>query len=531
MTDTVTDTTTHDPQATPGGEEVEEVDVLVIGAGMSGIDAAYRLGERRPGTSYLVLEAREAMGGTWDLFRYPGIRSDSDIFTFSYPFAPWTGTDVLADGASIKAYVERTARDAGIEPHIRFGVRVGAASWSSADQRWTVQATGPGGEPRTYRCRFLFSCAGYYDYENGHRPDFPGLSDYRGTFVHPQHWPDDLDATGTRVVVIGSGATAATVVPAMARTAGHVTMLQRTPTYMSTLPNSDPAADRIRALLPPRLAHRAVRAKNIVLTETFFRFARLFPEKFAAMLRAGLARDLDDATLDAHFVPPYKPWDQRVCRIPSGDLTKAIASGAADVVTDTIETFVPEGIRLTSGRVLEADVVVSATGLTMLAFGGMTLEVDGQPVDVGSRFAYRGLMLEGVPNFAFTVGYTNASWTLRSDLVSRHVCRLLADLDRRGLGSATPRPVPDAQRSDPRPLISFSSGYVLRAIDRFPKLTGRAPWNYRQSYLAESAGLALRGVRAGMSFEPARARTSPAHATSPTRPTRPNHPDHAEAIR
>ena len=461
---------------TETGAMAEHFDVLIIGAGLSGIGAAWRLQQERPGTTYAILEARDAIGGTWDLFRYPGVRSDSDMFTLSYPFRPWQGDRSLASGESIRRYIRDTADEGGITPHIRFSARVVAADWSAG--RWTVRLAG--GESLT--CHFLYACAGYYDYARGHQPDFPGLADFTGRFVHPQSWPADLDYAGRRVVVIGSGATAVTLVPAMAGTAAHVTMLQRSPSYLTVLPGRDVVADLLRRRLPARVAHKLARTKNILLTQSFYQLARRRPERVKAILRRFAVRHLaDPAYVDAHFTPAYQPWDQRLCVVPDGDLFTAIRAGTASVVTDHIDRFVPGGIRLRSGRTLPADVVVSATGLSLLPIGGVTLTVDGRRIDPGSSVAYRGVMLGGVPNFAYCIGYTNASWTLRADLSHRYVCRLLAFLDRHGYATATPRETPGNRR----PLLDLTSGYVQRALDRFPQQGDRDPWTVRQNYLLD----------------------------------------------
>ncbi|MGW4947136.1 flavin-containing monooxygenase [Actinoplanes sp. NPDC004185] len=469
----------------------EHFDVLIIGAGLSGIGAAWRLHQQRPGTSYAILEARDAIGGTWDLFRYPGVRSDSDMFTLSYPFRPWQGDRSLASGESIRDYIQDTADEGGITPHIRFSARVVAADWSAG--RWTVRLAG--GE--TLTCRFLYACAGYYDYARGHQPDFPGLDDFTGRFVHPQSWPADLDHAGQRVVVIGSGATAVTLVPAMAETAAHVTMLQRSPSYLTVLPGRDVVADLLRRRLPARVAHKVARAKNIVLSQAFYQLARRRPERVKAILRRFAVRHLaDPAYVDEHFTPAYQPWDQRLCVIPDGDLFAAIKNGTASMVTDHIERFVPEGIRLRSGRTLEADIVVSATGLSLLPIGGVTLTVDGREVEPGKSVAYRGVMLSGVPNFAYCIGYTNASWTLRADLSHRYVCRLLAFLDRSGYVSATPKEGPGNRR----PLLDLTSGYVQRALDRFPQQGDKDPWTVRQNYLLDVLTTPRADVRRDMTF-------------------------------
>ncbi|MEV4708855.1 NAD(P)/FAD-dependent oxidoreductase [Actinoplanes sp. NPDC049316] len=468
----------------------EHFDVLIIGAGLSGIGAAWRLQQERPGTTYAILEARSAIGGTWDLFRYPGVRSDSDMFTLSYPFRPWRGEKSMAPGDAIRTYIRETAEDGGIMPHIRFGTKVQTAAW--ADGHWTV-TTSQG----TFTCRFLYACAGYYDYAQGYQPDFPGIDDFGGTFVHPQFWPEDLDYAGKRVVVIGSGATAVTLVPAMATTAGHVTMLQRSPTYMTVLPERDAVADNLRRWLPARAAHKVVRAKNIVLSQGFYQLARRRPERVKALLRRFALHHLDDpAYLDEHFTPAYQPWDQRLCVVPSGDLFQAIKAGSASVVTAHIDRIVPEGVRLTDGRVLEADVIVSATGLSLLPIGGVQLTVDGKAVDPGRSVAYRGVMLSGVPNFAYCIGYTNASWTLRADLSHRYVCRLLAYMDKHHYTAATPQEKPGPRR----PLLDLTSGYVQRALDRFPSQGDRDPWTVRQNYLLDALTTPRADVRRDMTF-------------------------------
>jgi monooxygenase len=471
----------------------DDFDVLIIGAGLSGIGAAWRLQHERPGTRYAILEARDAIGGTWDLFRYPGVRSDSDMFTLSYPFRPWRGERSMASGDSIRAYIEDTAASAGITPRIRFGAKVLRASWSTSDARWTVHTT-----TGDYTCRFLYACAGYYDYDRGHQPEFPGLADYTGAFVHPQFWPAGLDHTGKRVVVIGSGATAVTLVPAMAQTAAHVTMLQRSPSYLTVLPTRDAFADAVRRVLPAGAAHRVARFKNIVLTQAFYQLSRRRPERAKRILRHFALRFLGDpAYVDEHFTPTYQPWDQRLCVIPQGDLFQAIRSGSASMATGHIDRFVPSGVRLASGRVLEADVVVSATGLSLLPIGGVEITVDGTVVDPAERVAYRGLMLSGVPNLAYCIGYTNASWTLRADLSSRYVCRLLAYMDRHRYTIATPRADPAGAR---RPLLDLTSGYVRRALDRFPQQGVRDPWTVRQNYLLDVLTTPRAGLRREMTF-------------------------------
>ncbi len=462
------------------------VDVVVIGAGVSGIGAAWRLQERAPARSYVVLEARADLGGTWDLFRYPGIRSDSDMYTFGYPFRPWLGERGLADGPSIRAYLRETAREAGIDRHIRFGQRVVSAAWSSQEARWTVEVeVGSERRPGRWTCGFLWLCSGYYDYDHPHRPAFPGEAGFAGRILHAQHWPEDLDWSGQRVIVVGSGATAVTLVPALAGRAASVTMLQRSPTYLTALPSADPVADALRRRLPARAAHRLVRERNVTLSQGFYQLCRRRPDLARRLLRRGLERHLaDPAMIEADFTPTYEPWDQRLCVVPDGDLLEAVRAGRAAVVTDQIARFVPAGIALASGRVLEADLVVLATGLTLLPLGGLRMAVDGEPVDPRARYAYRGLMLSGVPNLAFTVGYVNASWTLRADLVARFVLRLLAFMDRAGVAWVAPR-APAQWEVEERPLMDMTSGYIRRAEHLFPRAGRRSPWSVGQNYLVD----------------------------------------------
>jgi monooxygenase len=466
-----------------------ELDVVVVGAGLSGVGAGYRLQTECPDLRFAILEARGTIGGTWDLFRYPGIRSDSDMFTLGYPFRPWKGANAIADGASILRYIEDTAREHGIDRHIRFHHRVVSASWSSAAARWTLEVDA--GEQRVrYRCRFLYLCTGYYDYEHAHTPEFPGAESFGGRVVHPQWWPDDLEHAGKRVVVIGSGATAITLVPALAERAAHVTMLQRSPSYVLSLPARDRVADLARKLLPAALAHRLTRTKNVLLGQGFYQLCRRFPRAARWLLRRRVVAKLPAGfAVDPHFAPRYPPWDQRMCIVPDDDLFTALASGKAEVVTDTIDRFTATGIRLGSGRELAADVIVTATGLSLLSFGGMRLDVDGRAIDPGESLVFKGLMLAGVPNLAWCVGYVNASWTLRADLSSRYVCRLIAAMDRGGYDAVVPR-VDAAGAGEHRPLLDLSSGYVARASDRLPKQGTRAPWQLRQNYVLDRRDMA-----------------------------------------
>ncbi|WP_081737929.1 flavin-containing monooxygenase, partial [Arthrobacter sp. H41] len=449
----------------------EHLDVVIVGAGLSGIGAAYRLKTHCPGKNFAVLEARDSIGGTWDLFRYPGVRSDSDMFTLSYPFRPWTGARSIGDGASILSYIRDTAADTGIAESIRFSTRLVRATWSTADAHWLLELemTGQDGaiERRSLTCGFLYSCTGYYDYDRGYEPPLPGIEDFRGQVVRPQFWPADLDYTGKRVVVIGSGATAITLVPSMADDAAHVTMLQRSPSYILAVPSRDGFADAVRRYLPAGAAHRLARGKNVLVTQAFYQLCRRRPELAKKMFRKQATAILGDGqTVRDNFTPRYSPWDQRVCFAPSADFFRTLKTGKASIVTDTIETFTPRGIRLSSGRELDADVVVTATGLSMLPLGGASFSVDGKAVDLGETWVYRGVMLSGIPNLALCVGYTNASWTLRADLSSRYVCRLLKHMDKHGYRSAAPVAKSGMAR---RPILDLTAGYVQRAAGAFPK--------------------------------------------------------------
>ena len=467
-------------------EQPDHVDVLIVGAGLSGIGAAYRLQEQCPGTTYAILEGREASGGTWDLFRYPGIRSDSDMFTLGYPFKPWTGEKAIADGADILRYIRDTAAENGIDRHIRYRHKVVAASWSSDEARWTVDVV-VGEDETTTRitASFLFMCSGYYSYDKGHTPDFPGIEDYRGRVIHPQEWPEDLDVTGTRIVVIGSGATAVTLIPNLAETAEHVTMLQRSPTYIGSLPAVDPLGELARKALPTKAAHTVNRWRSVVFNTAFYQFCQRRPALAKAIMKKRVAAELpDDVPVDPHFDPTYDPWDQRVCLVPDGDLFAAMRAGRASVVTDRIDTFTETGIRLASGAELEADIVVTATGLTLVAAGGITFDVDGRTVTPGDTFVYKGFMLSGVPNAAMCVGYTNASWTLRADITSQSVCQLWNLMRRRGHTMAVAE-ITEDEASSAQPLLGLTSGYVQRAAGLMPKQGNRAPWLLRQNFILD----------------------------------------------
>lgn len=461
------------------------VDVLIVGAGISGIGAAYHLQKECPDKSYAILEGRASLGGTWDLFRYPGIRSDSDMFTLGFSFHPWKEAKAIADGPSILNYLKETASTYGIDQHIRYEHRVLRAEWSSEHSEWTVDVeVGASREPRRYTCNFFYLCSGYYRYDKGHTPSFTGAENFRGQLIHPQQWPEDLDYSGKRVVVIGSGATAVTLVPSMSDQAAHVTMLQRSPSYVLSLPAKDPIADFLRKHLPEDVAHGAARWKNVVLSMAVYEFCRRRPELAKKFLRNHAAESLPaDFEVDKHFKPRYNPWDQRMCLVPNRDLFKALRSGKASMETDEVERFVEDGIVLKSGKKLEADIVVSATGLELIAMGGIQMRVDGQVVDTAKTYSYRGVMLSGVPNMAASIGYTNASWTLRADLVSRWVCRLLNHMDRRGVTQCTATVNDEAMAE--QPLLDLTSGYVQRAVGMFPKQGSKSPWKITQNYILE----------------------------------------------
>jgi len=461
---------------------VEHVDVLIVGAGLSGIGAAYHLQQALPGKSYTILEARSASGGTWDLFRYPGIRSDSDLHTYGYAFKPWTDEKSIADGEAILRYIRETASENGIDRRIRFSHRVRRIEWDSSEARWTVRAERTDtAESVVFTCSWIFCASGYYSYEGGYQPEFPGAERFGGTIVHPQDWPADLDYGGKRVVVIGSGATAVTLVPAMAGTAAHVTMLQRSPTYVVSLPEKDWIANLLKRLLPAERAYAITRRKNIWLQRTVYDLSQKRPWLIKGLLRRGLARRLPKGyDIDRHFTPAYDPWDQRLCAVPDGDMFEAISAGTASVVTDRIEGFTEQGIRLASGAELEADIIVTATGLELQALGGMEVLIDSRPVALGEKLVYKSAMLSDVPNLVFVFGYTNSSWTLKLDLLCDYACRLIAHMDSRGYDTCVPL------NGDPdmptRPFLDFGAGYVQRAVHRFPRQGTRGPWQVKMSY-------------------------------------------------
>jgi monooxygenase len=462
----------------------EHLDVVIVGAGISGVSAAWHLQDRCPTKSYAILEKRGAMGGTWDLFRYPGIRSDSDMYTLGFRFRPWTERQAIADGKPILEYVKSTAAIYGIDKHIRLNHKVVSADWSNTENRWTLQIES-NGAPKTVTCTFLFLCSGYYNYEQGYAPTFRGSEDFTGPIIHPQHWPEDLDYAGKNIVVIGSGATAVTLIPALAESgAKHVTMLQRSPTYIVSQPKRDKMAERLNRWLPENQAYAAVRWKNILRQAALYAACQKWPQRMRSILLGFVERRLPEGyDVQKHFAPHYNPWDQRLCLVPSGDLFRTIRHGQAEVVTDTIDRFTGTGIRLNSGRELPADIIITATGLNLQLFGGATVTVDGAPVDLTKTMAYKGMMLSGLPNMIYTVGYTNASWTLKADLVSEFACRLLNHMDANGFGTVVvEHPGPDVEE---RPFMEFTPGYVLRSLDELPKQGSRKPWRLNQNYLRD----------------------------------------------
>jgi monooxygenase len=474
----------------------EHFNVLIVGAGLSGIGAGYHLQTECPGKSYVILEGRDAIGGTWDLFRYPGIRSDSDMYTLGYNFRPWREAKAIADGPSILQYVRDTARENGIDKKVRFNHRVMRAQWSSEEARWIVEAErSDTNEPLQFSCNFLFMCSGYYDYANGYLPEFPNADAFAGKLIHPQHWPDNLDYEGKRVVVIGSGATAVTLAPAMAEKAAHVTMLQRSPTYIVSRPSEDTLANSLRQKLPAMLAYQITRWKNVLLGMWFFRLARRKPEKVKAgiigLIRKQLGPDYDVAT---HFTPRYNPWDQRLCLVPDGDLFREINAGRMSIVTDHIERFTQSGIKLKSGEELQADIIVTATGLQMKLFSGLEVSVDGTRIDLAKTMSYKGMMFGGVPNFAAAFGYTNASWTLKADLTCEYVCRLLRYMDRRGYRQCMPKRDPSVAEL---PWLDFTSGYVQRALHQLPRQGAKKPWRLYQNYARDLMALRFGSVKDG----------------------------------
>ncbi|HST54161.1 MAG TPA: NAD(P)/FAD-dependent oxidoreductase [Pyrinomonadaceae bacterium] len=488
------------------GQGAEHFDVVVVGAGLSGVGAACRLRQKCPRKHFAILERRDAMGGTWDLFRYPGVRSDSDMYTLGYGFRPWRDAKAIADGPAILNYIRETAAEYGVDQKIRYGHRVRRASWSSADALWTVEA-----ETETcivqFTCNFLYLCTGYYDYESGYTPEWPGVERFGGRIVHPQKWPEDLDYAGKRVVVIGSGATAVTLVPALAGRAAHVTMLQRSPTYVVSMPSEDKVANRLRAHLPARAAYALTRWKNVLVGMFFYGLSRTRPLIMKRMIAKGIRRQLGEDYDLKHFTPQYNPWDQRLCLVPDSDLFRAIRGGRASVVTDHIESFTETGLLLRSGERLDADLIVTATGLVLKLMSGMQLVVDGVPLEIAKKIIFKGMMYSDVPNLAFAIGYTNASWTLKCDLTAEYVCRLLNHMDASGYDWCAPR------RNDPslteEPIVNFTSGYVRRALDTLPRQGSRRPWRLYQNYALDLLTLRHSAIEDGtLEFGRATGRTT-----------------------
>ncbi len=475
-------------------------DVLIIGAGLSGIGAGYHLKTHCPDKTFAIVEGRDSIGGTWDLFRYPGIRSDSDMYTLGYSFRPWTHGKAIADGPSILEYVKDTAKTYGIEPHIRYNHWVKRLSWSSADATWTLEAQ-QGDRTVTLSASFIINCSGYYRYDQGYTPEFAGTEKFQGQIIHPQHWPENLDYKGKRVVVIGSGATAVTLVPSMADEAAHVTMLQRTPTYIVSMPDVDVIARKLGRFLPDMTAYQLTRWKNVSLQTLFYNFCRRFPNQARKLIRAQLRAQLGpDFDIDTHFNPSYNPWDQRLCLVPNGDLFRALRKGKASVATDHIDTFTEKGIRLKSGQELEADIIVTATGLNLVALGGAEIQLDGRKLELNQTVNYKGIMLSDVPNLGMVLGYTNASWTLKADLACEYLCRLIQYMDKHGYDYCNPQVEGELQED---PIIDLKSGYVLRALDQFPKQGSRSPWKLYQNYLLDLLNLRFGSVTNAMKFSKA----------------------------
>lgn len=460
---------------------MEHFDVLIVGAGLSGIGAAAHLKTECPDKSFAILEGRHASGGTWDLFRYPGIRSDSDMFTLGYRFRPWNDPKAIADGPSILRYIRETATDYKLDEKIRYNTRVKNASWSSENALWTVECDAENTTAQ-FTCNFLYLCTGYYDYENGYTPEWAGMNRFKGRIVHPQKWTDDIDYAGKKVVVIGSGATAVTLVPAMAEKAAHVTMLQRSPTYIVSRPAQDKIANLLRAILPAKVAYSLTRWKNVLLGILFYNIARKSPSAMKNFIAKGVKKELGAESLE-HFTPTYNPWDQRLCLVPDSDLFKSIRDGKASIVTNEIETFTENGLELKSGEKLDADIIVTATGLVLKLMAGLKLVVDGETVELSKTLAYKGMMYSDIPNAASAFGYTNASWTLKCDLTAEYVCRLLKYMDKNGFQIAVPR-INDSS-IEAEPVLDFNSGYVLRALETLPRQGSKTPWRLHQNYVKD----------------------------------------------
>jgi cation diffusion facilitator CzcD-associated flavoprotein CzcO len=487
------------------------LDVLIVGAGLSGIGAGHYLQTECPWASYALFEARDTIGGTWDLFRYPGIRSDSDMHTLGYSFRPWDGEKSIADGDSILQYIKDTAAESGVDSHIHFNHRITAADWSTPESLWhvTAEQTGTNETIHLTAC-FLFSCSGYYRYDRGYLPTFEGMADFAGTVVHPQAWPEDLDVAGKRIVVIGSGATAVTLVPSLARSAQHVTMLQRSPTYIASLPEKSPVAALLRKVLPAKQAGTATKWFHALTTQAFYQVSRRFPQLVRRLLLKGLERQLPPGyDIGTHFTPRYNPWDQRFCAVPNGDFFKSITAGTSSIVTDHIEHFTEKGVLLSSGAELPADIIVTATGLELLFLGGISLRVDGEAVDPATRLTYKGMMMEGVPNLAIAIGYINASWTLKCDLTCDYVCRLLNHMRARGLTECVPRNREASVGTGP--ILGLTSGYIQRSAHLLPQQGTTYPWKVHQSYLRDYRALKMGEIDDSiMEFSRPRARATPA---------------------
>jgi cation diffusion facilitator CzcD-associated flavoprotein CzcO len=456
--------------------ETQHYDVLIIGAGISGIGMACHLTRECPQKRVAIMERREAIGGTWDLFRYPGIRSDSDMMTFGYKFRPWSDTRILADGASIRRYVNDTAREYGVDKKVQFGIRITQADWSSAARQWTVTAVEEeSGKPRSFTSSFLVTATGYYNYDQGYLPDFPGVENFKGQCIHPQHWPEGLNYKGKRVVVIGSGATAVTLIPSMADDTAHITMLQRSPSYVYSLPAIDKAAEAIKGLVPESWIYTLSRERNIRVQRSIYKLSRRFPKLMRSLLLGAVRKQLGPDFDMAHFTPKYMPWDERLCAVPNGDLFKVLREGKASVVTDHIERFTEKGILLKSGKELAADIIVTATGLQLQTLGGMQLSVDGRPKSISDHMTYKGVLVQDIPNLAYLFGYTNISWTLKTDMAADYVGRVLNEMDRRGVAVVTPR-APRGEMQDENILGSLQAGYVQRGGAVLPRQGRSVPW-------------------------------------------------------